>query len=133
MNGTYGLFLLAAFAVMSLVYVVWMLRRRIAKIPQLQKDRLRAAWNEVIERRDPARRVLEAENICDAVLKALGYTGTFAEKLQKAGPRLDRIDDIWNAHRLRNKIAHEVNTRVSAAQSDRALQAFATIVHRFLG
>ncbi|OIO54900.1 hypothetical protein AUJ46_02205 [Candidatus Peregrinibacteria bacterium CG1_02_54_53] len=133
MSGTYGLLLLAAFALLSLSYVVWMMRRRSTKIPQKQKEPLRTAWNEAIKRRDSARRVLEGENVCDAVLKALGYSGTFAEKLQQAGPRLDRVDDIWNAHRLRNRIAHEVNIRVSAAQSDRALQAFARIVHRFLG
>ncbi|MDD5103651.1 MAG: hypothetical protein PHX93_04585 [Candidatus Peribacteraceae bacterium] len=120
------------FALLSLGFVIWASLRRRTKIPHLHRVRLREAWNAAIALSDPSRRVLEAEKVCDAVLKALGYTGTFAEKLQQAGPRLTRLDDIWNAHRLRNRIAHEMNIRVSAAQSDRALKAFATIVHHFL-
>lgn len=126
------MFLLVGFALLSLGFVLWMSMRRRTKIPLLHKTHLRHAWNEAIELKDPSRRVLEAEKVCDAVLKELSYTGTFAEKLQQAGPRLSNINDIWNAHRLRNRIAHEVNIRVSAAQSDRALHAFAQIVHQFL-
>ncbi|MDO8468367.1 MAG: hypothetical protein Q7S29_01255 [Candidatus Peribacter sp.] len=125
-------FLLIGFALLSLGFVIWMSLRRRTKIPALRKAHFREAWNAVIEINDHSRRVIEAEKVCDAVLKALDYTGTFAEKLQQAGPRLKNIDDIWNAHRLRNRIAHEMNIRVSAAQSDRALQAFAQIVHQFL-
>lgn len=126
------LFLLAGFALLSLGFVLWMTLRKRTKIPSLQKTHFRDAWNAAIEIKDHSRRVMEAEKVCDAVLKALGYTGTFAEKLNQAGPRLTNINDIWNAHRLRNRIAHEVNARVSAAQSDRALHAFAQIVHQFL-
>lgn len=128
----YGFFFLLGFALLILAIVIWMVLRHRVKISLSQKIRLREAWNEAIEIKDPARRVLEAEKVCDAVLKALDYSGTFAEKLQQAGPRLTHLDDIWNAHRLRNKIAHEVSVRVSAAQGDRALKAFAVIVHQFL-
>ena len=126
------LFFLLGLALLSIAFVVWSLLRRRVKIPLQQKTHLRHAWNAAIEIKDPSLRVMEAEKVCDAVFKALGYTGTFAEKLNQAGPRLEHVDAIWNAHRLRNKIAHEVHVRVSAAQSDRALQVFAQIVHRFL-
>ncbi|MDD4287857.1 MAG: hypothetical protein PHO20_05120 [Candidatus Peribacteraceae bacterium] len=128
----YKFFFLLGFALLVLAIVIFLVFRHRVKIALPQKIRLREAWNDAIEIKDPARRVLEAEKVGDAVLKELGYTGTFAEKLQQAGPRLTNIDAIWNAHRLRNRIAHEVNVRVSAAQGDRALQAFAVIVHRFL-
>lgn len=124
--------LLVGFALLSFAFVLWATHRRRTKIPALKKAHLREAWNALLEHRDPARRVLEAEKVCDEILHLLDYSGTFAEKLQQAGPRLSRVDDIWNAHRLRNRIAHEVRFRVSAAQSDRALQAFAVIVHQFL-
>jgi len=127
-----GFFFLLGFALLSLGFVLWRVLRHRVQIALPQKIRLRNAWNEAIEITDPARRVLEAEKVCDAVLKALDYSGTFAEKLQQVGPRLQHPDDIWNAHRLRNRIAHEVNVRVSAAQGDRALRAFAEIVYQFL-
>jgi|GEM_PF-2318874 len=127
-----GFYFLLGFALLVLATVIWLVLRHRVKISLPQKIRLREAWNEAIAIKDPARRVLEAEKVCDAVLKALAYHGTFAEKLQQAGPQLTHVDAIWNAHRLRNMIAHEVGVRVSSAQGDRALQAFAVIVHQFL-
>lgn len=125
-------FLLVGFAIASLAFVLWASLRRRTKIPARVKAHLRERWEHAIDLPDPAHRVLEAEKVCDAVLKALDYHGTFAEKLQAAGPRLAHLDDLWNAHRLRNRIAHEMGAHVSDAQSLRALQAFATVIHRFL-
>ncbi|MDD5041682.1 MAG: hypothetical protein PHX87_04740 [Candidatus Peribacteraceae bacterium] len=124
--------LLAGFAFLSLAFVLWASMCRRTKIPHLQKAHFRQAWDDAVELKDPSRRVMEAEKVCDAVLKSLDYTGTFAEKLKQAQARLTHVDDIWNAHRLRNRIAHEVDVRVSAAQSDRALRAFAVIIRQFL-
>lgn len=124
--------LIIGFGIASLAFVVWASLRRRTKIPARVKAHLRERWEHAIDLPDPAHRVLEAEKVCAAVLHALGYHGTFAEKLTAAGPRLTHLDDLWNAHRLRNRIAHEMGIRVSEAQSLRALQAFATVVHRFL-
>lgn len=126
------LLFLLGLALLSGTFVAWSLLRRRVQIPALRKAHLREAWEEAVEGKDPAKRVLEAEKVTDAILKALGFAGTFAQKLQHVGPRLKNVDDIWHAHRLRNRIAHEMNVRVSREQSDRALQAFAVIVHQFL-
>ncbi len=128
----YWFLFLLGLALLSFSFVVWSLKRRRLHIPSLLKHGLREAWEEAGEVKDPAKRVLEAEKVADAVLRALGYSGTFAEKLQHMGPRLPNAQDIWNAHRLRNRIAHEVNVRISRDQSDRALRAFSQIVHQFL-
>ena len=124
--------LLAGFAIASLTFVIWATKRRRTKIPALQKERLRSAWDAALELKSPAQRVLDAEKVCDAVLKALDYQGTFAEKQKQAAPRLHHAEELWIAHRLRNSIAHDVGIRVTEAQSLRALQAFAQIVHQFL-
>lgn len=138
----FWILLIVGFAIAILAFVLWASLRRRTTIPARVKAHLKARWEHAIDLPDPARRVLEAEKVCDAVLKALDYRGTFAEKLQTAGPRLAsldsardlrHLDDLWNAHRLRNRIAHEMGVRVTEAQSLRALQAFATVVHRFLG
>lgn len=128
----YWFLFLLGLAFVSAAYVFWSLRRRRVRIPELQKKHLRQAWDDAVEIKDPAQRVLHAEKVADAVLKALGYGGTFAEKLQKAHALLADIDAVWDAHRLRNTVAHELHVHVSRAQSDRALAAFGTIVHRFL-
>ena len=60
----------------------------------------------------------------DNLLGALGYQGSFADKLKKAGPRFQNLDALWSAHKLRNRIAHEVGIHVQPKEAERALRAF---------
>lgn len=52
--------------------------------------------------------ILEADNILDEVLEDLGYAGeTIAEKLKAMNrTRIASYDQVWEAHKLRNQIAH---------------------------
>lgn len=52
--------------------------------------------------------ILEADNILDEVLEDLGYTGeTLAEKLKSMSrTKIASYDDVWDAHKVRNQIAH---------------------------
>lgn len=52
--------------------------------------------------------ILEADNILDEVLEDLGYEGeTVAEKLKAMNrTRIASYDSLWDAHKLRNDIAH---------------------------
>ena len=53
--------------------------------------------------------IIEADIILDQTLKERGYAGTsLGERLRSITPsQLSSIDDAWDAHRVRNKIAHE--------------------------
>lgn len=52
--------------------------------------------------------ILEADNILDEVLGEQGYFGeTVADKLKEMSrTRIASYDDLWEAHKLRNQIAH---------------------------
>lgn len=52
--------------------------------------------------------ILEADNILDEVLEDQGYVGdTVADKLKTMSrTRISSYDDVWEAHKLRNDIAH---------------------------
>ncbi|MFA5996916.1 MAG: hypothetical protein WC791_00330 [Candidatus Paceibacterota bacterium] len=52
--------------------------------------------------------ILEADNILSEVLEDMGYVGeTVAEKLKgMSRTRIASYDQVWEAHLLRNKIAH---------------------------
>ena len=52
--------------------------------------------------------ILEADNMLDEILEDQGYFGeTVAEKLKKLDPaRLASYDEVWEAHKVRNQIAH---------------------------
>lgn len=73
---------------------------------------------------DPHRSVLEAEKVLHHALSILGYTGSFGEILKKVGPRLSQEQAVWDAHKLRNRIAHERELQVTASQAKHAIAAF---------
>lgn len=52
--------------------------------------------------------IMEADIMLDELLDSLGYAGaTIADKLKTARPETFRsIEDAWDAHRVRNAIAH---------------------------
>ncbi len=109
--------------VVTLVLFVWRMHRS-RRLPASLRHMLHANFAELESVADHARRVLEAEKIIDHALSALGYGGTFAEKLQKAGPRFSARQTLWDAHKLRNRIAHERSVSVDEAQAKRAIAAF---------
>lgn len=52
--------------------------------------------------------ILEADNMLDEVLEDMGYVGeTVADKLKTMSrTKIASYEDIWEAHKLRNQIAH---------------------------
>lgn len=69
--------------------------------------------------------VLNADKLVDQALRDKGFRGqTMGERLKAAKDKLTHRNDIWEAHKLRNKIAHESDVRVSYDQARRALAGF---------
>ncbi len=56
--------------------------------------------------------ILEADNMLDEILDSEGYQGeTLGEKLKAMSPgTIHSYDDLWEAHKMRNLIAHEAST-----------------------
>jgi uncharacterized membrane protein len=52
--------------------------------------------------------IIEADVILDSVLKDRGYVGnSLGERLRNISPRqMKTLDDAWEAHKVRNQIAH---------------------------
>ena len=73
---------------------------------------------------DRAKAVMAADNLLDEVLKKKGYSGSLGEKLKKARPLFSSNNQLWDAHKLRNRVAHELNASVSANETFQALQSF---------
>jgi hypothetical protein len=87
-------------------------------------------WNTVKTLQEPVATILEAEKVFVSVLKALGYHGTFAEQWSKAERRFGKRTYIWKAHRLRNRIVHEPNTRASTQDAQFVVQSYNKVLNR---
>jgi hypothetical protein len=69
--------------------------------------------------------IIHADKLLDEALKCLGYYGnTMAERLIAAKGRLQHKDEVWKAHKLRNKIVHETLHEPSEKEMKIALQGY---------
>lgn len=84
-------------------------------------------WRKILGRAmtDPKHAILDADKLLDLVLKKKGYRGSLGEKLKKSGKLFSDLNGVWSAHKVRNKIAHELNFEVSEKESKRVLSQFA--------
>lgn len=63
--------------------------------------------------------LIDADKLLDFVLKQKGYRGdTMGERLKsaKGSYSKDVYQKIWEAHKLRNKLVHELDVRVSSKE-----------------
>ncbi len=120
---SFGIFL---FVIFDLFLVCWIFIRR-RKSGLSSKDnayladqfaRLEAACNV-----DPNRVVLDGDKLLDFALKKRGYTGSLGQKLKSANGVFSEVNQVWRAHKLRNRIAHEI-FQIRPADAREALGIF---------
>lgn len=114
--------ILAVLAAFFLWFVWWKSKAR--GLSAGQKEEIWNHWHRALAIGDPHRRVLEGDKVLDHALRLLGYGGSMADKLRKAGPRFSNVQSVWDAHKLRNGIAHEVGASVSDREVQKAMHAF---------
>ncbi len=70
--------------------------------------------------------LIEADNILDEALRQAGIQGEgLGDRLkQLTAAQLTNIDDIWQAHKLRNRLVHEANFRLDRDLAERALAIY---------
>lgn len=112
------------FLFLVVVYAITFRKRRFS-----EKDRkyVAAKWNE-ISHTGARTCIMEADKLLDFCLgKVLGSKYervSLGEKLKLKGAMFSDLNGVWFAHKLRNKIAHELDFRVSMVEVKRALSAF---------
>ncbi len=119
------LFLSGVLVVGVLLFVVIILTRRSPKT--LSKEKYQSDWL-VIEQsltKDTGSwqlAIMNADKLLDRALKERGFKGTtMGERLVSAGRVFSKCDTVWAAHKLRNRLAHEDNVKLSPRLTHQAL------------
>ncbi|MCQ2049722.1 MAG: hypothetical protein MJZ22_01780 [Candidatus Saccharibacteria bacterium] len=69
--------------------------------------------------------VIEADKLLDKAMTEFGFVGkTMGERLKHSGQKFSELNKVWNAHKLRNAIAHEPNFEISFQQAQNALATY---------
>lgn len=69
--------------------------------------------------------ILNADSLLDQALKDKGISGaTMGERMKQMQKKWSNANNVWAAHKLRNKIAHESDVKIEYESARRTLMAF---------
>lgn len=69
--------------------------------------------------------VLEADKLLDRALRERGLKGqTMGDRLKSAKTTLSNNNAVWQAHKMRNRLAHETGIRLTQGEVRGALSGF---------
>lgn len=69
--------------------------------------------------------IIQADSLLDEALRKRKFKGkTMGERLVSAQKNLSENDAVWFAHKLRNKLVHEVDTQLKQKEVQKALMGF---------
>lgn len=96
-------------------------------------------WEQIIQRaagkdeKSYRLAILEADGLIDESLQKGGYQGKdMAERLKTIHPNeLKNLDALWEAHKIRNRIAHEADFRLSISEAERILEIYQAVLKEF--
>ena len=98
---------------------------------QLDIERYRTSWMTIEQQLNKDEEstshlvILNADKLLDQALRQRGFKGeTMGERMKSARDVWSNANDIWTAHKLRNRIAHETDITVGYANARRALSAY---------
>ena len=74
--------------------------------------------------------ILKADSLVDTILKKMQLKGqTMGERLQWLDTsQLSALDDLWEAHRIRNQIAHSPEKTVSQHMAKHAIRLYENVL-----
>lgn len=88
--------------------------------PGLNVEKYRTEWfaiQKLLENKNSnayAMAILNADKMLDGILKDSGVSGeTMGERLKSSKGKLNNLNGIWTAHKLRNRIAHESDVKIT--------------------
>lgn len=95
------------------------------------KEHYKNHWNEILKHLDSVSEndlkfaIIEADKLIDDILKEKGYQGaTISERLSWAKKEIPSLEQLWQAHKLRNRIVHEANFRLTREETQKAIQSY---------
>lgn len=100
------------------------------KLEGLDRGVIRSRWSEIEKLSAGGEMnlkiaVMEADKLLDHALKSLAMPGnTLGERLKFAAYKFPKIRNVWNAHRLRNQLAHEASFYLEPSLAKKALRDF---------
>lgn len=122
-------FVVAVILVGLLIFISICINRHSKKTLNVEYYRTQVLKNENQLKRDEPTSyqmsVLNSDKLVEQAMRDYGMSGqTMGEKLKNSPKTFSDINGLWNAHKLRNKIAHEPNVNIKYDEAKFALAQF---------
>lgn len=119
------IYLVVAFVLLDLIFIGFVLyMRKKKKLSERDKAYFIDQWQKIKTDKDYVHAVMGADKLLDWLLAKRGYSGSLGQKLKAANNLFTDINGVWSAHKLRNKLAHELDANISYKEAKRALNNF---------
>jgi len=96
----------------------------------VDKELIKKQWQEVEEQVKLGKpsnlktAVVNADKILYFVLEKMGYKGSLGEKLISAQKKFSDYQGVWSAHKLRNRLVHEIDYEFFINETKEAIQQY---------
>ena len=154
-NGALLKFILVALAVLSTLIIIYLYfkveeierkRRQISRDitaerkSMAQETKSQSEWERVLQYLETGNEsewklaILEADNLLETLLSERGYTGEgVGDKLKVVDKaHMKTLDDAWEAHKARNRIAHDgAGARIAYREAHRVLALYERVFREF--
>jgi len=77
------------------------------KISEKDKNFIKTKWQKITNTNNNNQAILDADKLLQISLQKIGIKGSVGEQLKNKNNKISNINEIWEAHKIRNKIAHE--------------------------
>ena len=125
------LLMIVAVAVVLTVMILLAIALTKRRNSGLNVERYRSDWLKINSSLDSSNimtyqmGILNADKLLDKALKELGVSGeTMGDRLKASKSRFSNIDQVWTVHKLRNRIAHDVNVKLNIITAKKAIYIY---------
>jgi len=121
-------FILSIVAIVAITFILYILVRK------SEMREKKAVFVNLTHDSDWRLAIIEADNILDEMVTRIGYKGdNLGEKLKSVEPSdFNTLQEAWEAHKVRNKIAHEgLNFRMDHREAKRVVAQFEKVFKEF--
>ena len=120
------IFMLIFFIIAFLIAVIVFALAGKHKITENNKRYIRREWAKIFDslKTNPESALINADKLLDHALKILGYSGSLGDKLKKHGSLFHDVNGVWEAHKFRNKLAHEIGFKITQEQAAKCISKY---------
>lgn len=120
-----------AVVVVDVLILIWF-RRRIVKLSGQFVQYILGHIATHVKNLPKTQQIIEYDKILDNVLGELGYKGTLAEKMKQYQIKHPLSQTVWDAHKDRNKLVHEIGYQIPENTINRHVHSLEKEVFRIL-